>query len=385
MHVDQTSETENLMSEDRVNVLQLLYSGLGGHGSVVFSLVEADLHKEWSHSLVFLGIEQLWAPYSLRCTRMQVPYEYVHAKAGRPWQSWIGIYKSLRRQAPRAILLHSPAAIVPCALYCLASGAKLITVEHTPNSLKNRAEWIWSRLAQFLSRAIVCLTSEYAEELKLTLRGNFLQNKNCVIPNGIDTTRYERGRSLIEHGSKSNGPTLGMAARFSETKCQDVLIESVSILLSIGHKSLKLLLAGGGSTLNRLRQKVSAAGLDAHVKFCGNLDEEKLVQFYQGLDIYVHAAKAETMSTSLMQALSCGLPVIGSNVPGISNQLKGPGGILSENNPAAFAKAVNDLWMDAHLRQRMSEAARTWAVVELDSSKTFQMYHSLILSNGKNH
>lgn len=59
------------------------------------------------------------------------------------------------------------------------------------------------------------------------------------------------------------------------------------------------------------------------------LMKENLVQFLQSLHLYVHASLGETMSTAVMQAMGCGLPIIASDVNGINNMIdNGRTGIL---------------------------------------------------------
>ncbi|MBK8495622.1 MAG: glycosyltransferase family 4 protein [Chitinophagaceae bacterium] len=51
--------------------------------------------------------------------------------------------------------------------------------------------------------------------------------------------------------------------------------------------------------------------------------------FLQSLDIYVHASLGETMSTAIMQAMACKLPIVASDVNGINNMIiHGKTGIL---------------------------------------------------------
>lgn len=51
-------------------------------------------------------------------------------------------------------------------------------------------------------------------------------------------------------------------------------------------------------------------------------DLNKLVLYYQAADVYVHATKADTFPTVILEALACGLPVIATAVDGVSEQIK---------------------------------------------------------------
>ncbi|MBL7849466.1 MAG: glycosyltransferase [Cyclobacteriaceae bacterium] len=53
-----------------------------------------------------------------------------------------------------------------------------------------------------------------------------------------------------------------------------------------------------------------------------NADQNIVANFYRAADVYLHAAKVDTFPTSILEALSCGLPVIATDVGGIPEQVK---------------------------------------------------------------
>jgi len=65
-----------------MRVTQILYSGLGGHGSVVFSLLDADKKKEWQPALIFYGIEDVLPEYENVCRKKDIPFLYIRKKSG---------------------------------------------------------------------------------------------------------------------------------------------------------------------------------------------------------------------------------------------------------------------------------------------------------------
>ena len=72
-----------------MKVLQLLYAGLGGHGSVAFSLISADVDRIWKSMLGFVGVEPLLATYDILCTNYGIDFKYFSAIAHRPWRNWV--------------------------------------------------------------------------------------------------------------------------------------------------------------------------------------------------------------------------------------------------------------------------------------------------------
>jgi N-acetylneuraminic acid mutarotase len=58
-------------------IVHVLYSGLGGHGSVFFSLAKSDTAKEFSTGAVFCGIEKVREDYVKQCTELHIPFRAV--------------------------------------------------------------------------------------------------------------------------------------------------------------------------------------------------------------------------------------------------------------------------------------------------------------------
>jgi len=142
-----------------------------------------------------------------------------------------------------------------------------------------------------------------------------------------------------------------------------------------------LSLAGNGETWDRIHTMVVERGLQDCISLPGHLGEDELIAWFQSLDIYLHASSGETLSTSLLQAMAMGLPIVASDVPGIENLLSGElvCGVLVKNTiPESFAKAVVTIMNDEGFTKRLTEAARQRVVEAYSQEAMFDSYHKLI-------
>ena len=57
-----------------MRILHVLYSGLGGHGNVFFSLVKADKLQKFEYQALFNGIETVRNEYIQRCNELKIPF-----------------------------------------------------------------------------------------------------------------------------------------------------------------------------------------------------------------------------------------------------------------------------------------------------------------------
>jgi len=362
------------------SVAQILYSGLGGHGSVAFSLINADTNSQWQPLVGFLGIEPLLPAYADRCEEKGIPYEYFPAIPGKPWRSWPCILQWLNQTQPNAVILHSVTALLPCWWYARTHKAALIVVEHQPNALKKPSEWVVSRLAMWLADAVVVLTPAYRQELQDKLGIFYRHSKIKIIPNGVDLSRYTPVIDSTRHFNTT--VRLGMAARFTETKRQDALIRMmVQLRRQQPTIDWHLSLAGNGETWERIQTMVAERGLHDCISLPGHLGEDELIAWFQSLDIYLHASSGETLSTSLLQAMAMGLPIVASDVPGIDNLLSGEmdcGVLVKNSTPEGFAKAVVTIMYDKGNVKRLTDAARQRVVEDYSQEAMFEGYSSLL-------
>ena len=353
-----------------MKVAQFLYSGLGGHGSVAFSLLDADKNHAWQPLLGFLGIEPLLPAYDDACKVRGIQFEYFAATAGQPWKTWPSIARWLKTCSPDVIILHGMSAFPPSYLHARRVGVPLVIVEHQANALKRRSEWFLSCLAMLLADQVVVLTPGYKVELKRSLGVAFQSRKVRVLPNGIDTIRFAPYAN--PRPSRAQTVRLGMAARFTGNKRHDVLVIMMTVLLRCQPKiDWQLSLAGDGESLVGIHELVNHFGLQGSVSLPGQLDESALIKWYSSLDIYVHASDGETLSTALLQAMAMKLPIVASDVSGIKDLIAGEricGLLVKSQDPQFFAEAVLALVGDSLLSTELGKTGRQ--VVELFYSQT---------------
>lgn len=356
-----------------MKVAQILYSGLGGHGSVVFSLIGGDRERRWTNVLGFLGVEPLLPEYRARCEAASIHHRYFQAIAGRPWARWFDVAHWLSTERPDAIVNHSGTALLPCLWHARRHGIPLIHVEHTPIQTKSRGEWLFSRLAMSVADHVVMLTTDYAEASQRYLSRHYRANKVAVIANGIDTSIFSPAQRPVSNGK------IGMAARFSPAKRQDLLVTVIAELARLyGPERWHLSLAGDGSEHKRVAQ-VAAELAPGLVTFEGSLEETALADWLRTLDIYVHASDGETLSTALLQAMASGLPIVASDVAGIRNLIVPGTGVLVDNSDVAgWAAAIATLTSDREYACNLGMRAHETLVQNFGNVAMWRRYDALL-------
>ena len=363
-----------------MKLLHLLYSGLGGHGNVFFSFLSADENKQFENEAIFAGVEPVREEYSSKCNASNIPWKYLKKQTRLDIGFNRKLVNTIQASQSSIIFLHGSRFIVLAAIGVLLSKNKkrIVVRETQANHLKTWLEWVWLALALLLADRIVFLTDDFKAAVKKKLSLLWQANKITVINNGIDLTLFSP-----EIKSFSKAIVLGMQSRIVSLKDHATLLKALA-LLQEQHPglSLQLKIAGDGGLLVSMQQLAKQLGISDKIEFTGTLNETELVNFLQSLDIYIHASLGETMSTAIMQAMACGLPVIASDVPGINNMIEKDitGVLIPAKNEAALANALYELIHNPSKANTMRKAAHKYAQLHFNNTLMFAKYLALIKS-----
>ena len=357
-----------------MKICQILYSGLGGHGNVVFSLIDGDKEHLTNNYLIFYGIEDVKKEYEENCKKLQLPYSVIVKKRGSNLRSWKQVFNKLIQQKPDVILLHSITLVVVGICYKIIHyKTKLIVIEHNANQIKRRSEWLWSFLSLALSNWVIYLSDTYKNEIKKKF--SFFSFKNTqIISNGINLDVYSPEKNKTELDF-----TITMIGRFTQFRDHDTLINACNKCLK-KIPNLKLILAGDGETFEDIKKGTLNKNLKSFIQFTGTLNEKEILNLLHSTTVYVHSSLAETMSTSIMQAMAVGLPIISTNISGIRNMLTdNQTALLFEpQNVDQLSKLILQLHSNYELRENISINARLYAENKFSNETMFSLYYNLM-------
>lgn len=107
---------------------------------------------------------------------------------------------------------------------------------------------------------------------------------------------------------------------------------------------------------------------------------ERLVPYYRAADVYLHAAKAETFPNTVVEALACGTPVIGTAVGGVPEQIEEgtTGHLVPPGDWESMAAVALALAQDETRLGAMGNAAAEHARRNLDFERTIDAYVDLV-------
>lgn len=210
------------------------------------------------------------------------------------------------------------------------------------------------------AKTVVCLTRSDALAV---CRFGCPPQKIQIIPNGVNVDKFKPS-------SVSNEPLVFWSGRFVATKGLDCLIKAMAIVVKSKPKA-KLMLAGDGPLLSKISGLVQRFGLQKNVIFTGRLCHDGVAALVSASMVCVLPSLKEGMPYALLEAMSCGKPVVGTDISGINDIITdGVNGVLVQpNKPEELARAIILLLEDGVVRERIGGRARQLMVERYDLQK----------------
>lgn len=195
-----------------------------------------------------------------------------------------------------------------------------------------------------------------------------------VLPNGIDPSYVQEQLPATAERSETE---LLWVGRIQYNKGVDLLIEAFN---QLSGQDIGLTLVGSGPEADELKARSS----NPRVRFAGRVSDEELYRLLAGSAGMVFSSRFEGMPTVILEAMTAGLPVVGTDIGAVATMVKnGETGILVEPGSAdALREGMLQLvgWSEQR-RRAVGEAARghvlsnfTWSAI---AQKTFALCEEL--------
>lgn len=212
-----------------------------------------------------------------------------------------------------------------------------------------RAIWRESGRVVALSSDLANSASESSSDVRID-----------IVPNGIESELFVNDDSLRTNG-EGKPIQLICVTRLIERKGVQHLLQAMKRL----DDSVYLTIVGEGNYMSELQALSLQLELQNKVRFYGYCPREKLVRLYNQSDVFVLPSMAESFGMVFVEAMSCGLPVIGARVGGVPDIIKPENGILVQPGSADdVMNAITTLAGDSQLREEMGAANRYKAVAQ---------------------
>jgi glycosyltransferase involved in cell wall biosynthesis len=224
--------------------------------------------------------------------------------------------------------------------------------------------WRARLVAVLLRKVDLCLatTRPAAEE---AVRFGISAMRVTIIPNGIDTTIYRPCESAVKESLRvsygvATAPVALYLGRLSHAKNPEGLIDAW-VLLSKRMPNAQLIMVGDGPLRALVESRIQKYGLGHVVTVVG--EQQTAYPWYGLADLFVLPSRYEGLSNSLLEAMSCGLCIVSTEVSGSTEILSACdlGELVPVGDNMALADAIVRLLTDPERRAVCGARARQYA------------------------
>lgn len=209
---------------------------------------------------------------------------------------------------------------------------------------------------------VIALAKAHAEYMS---KEGVPEKRIRVINNGIDTGRFvpvssdERKESRRALGVNEEDFIVSIVAALRPEKNHAMFIEAAG-KVAAGTDNVTFLIAGDGSEAGKLQEMGKDLAGSGKLKFLGLCKEPEKVYSASDLCVLCSHPVVETFPLTILEAMSCGLPVIATSVGSIPEMIeRDVDGLLVESGDAeALASAIVSLMSDPRKRQMLGTKAR---------------------------
>ncbi|MBP3950077.1 glycosyltransferase [Bacillus suaedae] len=213
-----------------------------------------------------------------------------------------------------------------------------------------------------LAATLIASTSEVMKEKTESLVNH--SKPIALTPFGVDIERFKR----VDTFKNNEDIVIGTIKTLEEIYGVNYLIEAVGKLVDRlnkeGHtqtaKRIRLLIVGEGSQYEDLQTLAVSNNISSITTFTGAVPHEEVPKYLNKIDVFCALSLQESFGVAVIEASSCEIPVIVSNVGGLPEVvLDGETGFVVESkNSSMVAARLYEYVMDQSLREAMGKKGR---------------------------
>lgn len=322
-------------------------------GGAQTHLLDVLRHFRQEHELLLVTGEEGFLTEQARAlgVRVQIVPSLVHPiRPMTDLRCVADLRRLIRSERPTLLHLHSTKAGIVGRIAARLEGCPAVFTAHgwafshgVPLSRKLIAypiEWLMGRF-----RSPIINVSEFDRRLAVSWGVGHASQHSVVhngVPDGAPAAHMNDGEMVVV-----------MTARFGAQKNQQLLVQALAQL----PPAVRVRFVGDGPLMPAVKDLAASLGVSARVEFVGSSREVPAI--LAQAQVFALISHYEGFPISILEAMRAGLPVVASNVGGVSEAVQdGETGFLVDQTLASVVAALRRLHDEPGLRVRMGSASR---------------------------
>lgn len=306
-----------------------------------------------------------------------LPYDVIHANFFM--SGWVGLALRERHRVPLVTSFHA---------------LGLVRREHLgdADTFPEERIAIERTLAQQSDRVIAGCPQDEADLLRLY---GAAPDRVTNVPCGVDVAALrpgDRRQARQRLGLPEDEFVMLQVGRLVQRKGTDNVVRALALMRTdSGAPRPRLVVAGGGTAtpdetatpeIGHLRRLAAELGVAKQVQFVGRAEHDGLRDWYVAADVFVSTPWYEPFGIAPLEAMACGIPVVGSAVGGVQYTVQHgvTGFLVPPRDPGTLASRLDELRARPALGVAMGRAGVrrvrthfTWDEVAARLTRVYEM------------
>lgn len=204
-----------------------------------------------------------------------------------------------------------------------------------------------------------------------------------ITPFGVDCNLFSCEHSLR---ADKDDFVVGTVRSLERAYGIDYLLRAFKVLLD-RHPDwrCRLVIVGGGTLEAKYRHLARELGLLRQVHFVGRVPHARVVNYLRTFSVFVAMSLHESFGVAVLEASSCGIPVIATRVGGLPEVVVDgkTGFLVAPRDIPAVVACLEKLFLSSSLRERMGQAGQSWVRERYEwaqSSRIVETLYGVLLS-----
>jgi len=289
----------------------------------------------------------------------------------------IFLFKQLNRYNPSVVIANFSSVNLMTVISMLVSvPIRIAWIRTLSTQLDSSSQWKLKRKSLVYKCATDIFVNSNAMLEDARKVYNISTHKMHIIPNAVKLPDI----SFTEKNEKQ----LVYVGRLHWSKGVDILIKAMS-RSNLIYQSWKLYIIGGGEEEKKLRQLIEELGLNNNVELIGKVSKKEVLEYFKKSQFSVVPSIEEAFGYTVIESMSVGTPVIGSNTGGIKDIISDniDGLLFESKNIESLASKMDIMAMDESLRKKLGNNAHKKIQEEYEVKSVAAFLVDTILSHPK--
>lgn len=338
---------------------------VGGLENGLVNLINGMPDGCYRHVIICL---EEYTDFRRRIKKNDVSVFALHKREGYDLQLYLKLFRLLRQLKPDIVHTRNLATLEAQPVAAAAGIKRRVHGEHGRDISDLEGKNLKYNLLRSAIYPFVNQFITVSKDLQTWLidRLRVSPERITQIYNGVDSERFSATLSqAIEHSPEGffaeNTFVIGSVGRMEAVKDYPTLIRAFIRLLEAipdARKSLRLMIVGDGSSRQRCLEMACKSGCEKLIWMPG--ERSDIPDLMHKMDLFVLPSLGEGISNTILEAMSCGLPVVATRVGGNIELIEESqsGGLIEPGDEAALEKAILKYYLQPELLEKQGKFAR---------------------------